>query len=81
MTKVLIVEDKEDMITGLIFNLEAQGYETCVAYDGAIFYHVDGVHKTYTLSTRSTTHTSAIHGDCDAGHSFDLGADSGCDEW
>ena len=34
MTKVLIVEDKEDMVTGLVFNLEAQGYETCVAYDG-----------------------------------------------
>lgn len=34
MTKVLIVEDKEDMVTGLVFNLEAQDYKTCVAYDG-----------------------------------------------
>lgn len=34
MTKILIVEDKEDMVTGLVFNLEAQGYETHVAYDG-----------------------------------------------
>lgn len=34
MTKILIVEDKRDMVTGLVFNLEAQGYEVCVAYDG-----------------------------------------------
>lgn len=34
MVKVLIVEDKEEMVTGLVFNLEAQGYKTRVAYDG-----------------------------------------------
>lgn len=34
MTKILIVEDKRDMVTGLVFNLEAQGYEVGVAYDG-----------------------------------------------
>ncbi len=34
MPKILIVEDKEDMVTGLVFNLEAQGYKTCVAKDG-----------------------------------------------
>ncbi len=34
MAKILIVEDKKDMVIGLVFNLEAQGYETCVAYDG-----------------------------------------------
>jgi two-component system alkaline phosphatase synthesis response regulator PhoP len=34
MTKILIVEDQKDMVEGLVFNLEAQGYETCVAYDG-----------------------------------------------
>lgn len=34
MAKILIVEDEKDMVTGLAFNLEAQGHETCVAYDG-----------------------------------------------
>ncbi len=34
MTKILIVEDKKEMVTGLVFNLESQGYETAVAYDG-----------------------------------------------
>jgi DNA-binding response OmpR family regulator len=34
MAKILIVEDKKDMVEGLVFNLEAQGYETAVAYDG-----------------------------------------------
>ena len=34
MAKILIVEDKKDMVEGLVFNLQAQGYETCVAYDG-----------------------------------------------
>ncbi|MGD8538273.1 MAG: response regulator transcription factor [Candidatus Aminicenantes bacterium] len=34
MTKILIVEDNEEMVTGLDFNLQAQGYKTCVAYDG-----------------------------------------------
>jgi DNA-binding response OmpR family regulator len=34
MTKILIVEDQKDMVTGLVFNLESQSYEVCVAYDG-----------------------------------------------
>ncbi len=34
MTKILIVEDQKDMVEGLVFNFEAQGYETIVAYDG-----------------------------------------------
>ena len=34
MAKILIVEDKKDMVEGLVFNLEAQGYETHAAYDG-----------------------------------------------
>lgn len=34
MTKILIVEDNEEMVTGLDFNLQAQGFKTCVAYDG-----------------------------------------------
>jgi len=34
MIKILIVEDQKDMVTGLVFNLESQGYDVCVAYDG-----------------------------------------------
>jgi len=34
MAKILIVEDQKDMVTGLVFNLEAQGYEVNAAYDG-----------------------------------------------
>lgn len=34
MAKILIVEDKKDLVEGLVFNLQAQGYETSVAYDG-----------------------------------------------
>lgn len=34
MAKILIVEDQKDMVEGLVFNLQAQGYETSVAYDG-----------------------------------------------
>ena len=34
MAKILIVEDKKEMVEGLVFNLEAQGYKTSVAYDG-----------------------------------------------
>jgi DNA-binding response OmpR family regulator len=36
MAKILIVEDQKDMVTGLVFNLEAQGYEVSVAYDGEV---------------------------------------------
>jgi DNA-binding response OmpR family regulator len=35
MARILIVEDQRDMVTGLVFNLEAQGYEVRAAYDGA----------------------------------------------
>ena len=34
MAKILIIEDQKDMVTGLVFNLEAQGYEVSAAYDG-----------------------------------------------
>lgn len=34
MAKILIVEDQKDMVTGLVFNLEAQGHEVSAAYDG-----------------------------------------------
>jgi DNA-binding response OmpR family regulator len=34
MTKILIVEDEKDMITGLTFNLEARDYVVIAAYDG-----------------------------------------------
>ncbi|MFC2166649.1 response regulator transcription factor [Acidobacteriota bacterium] len=34
MAKILIVEDQKDMVEGLVFNLQAQGHETSVAYDG-----------------------------------------------
>jgi len=34
MTKILIVEDEKDMVTGLKFNLEARDYTVSAAYDG-----------------------------------------------
>jgi DNA-binding response OmpR family regulator len=34
LTKILIVEDEKNMVTGLVFNLESQGYEVSVAKDG-----------------------------------------------
>jgi len=34
MTKILIVEDEKDMVTGLKFNLEARDYVVIAAYDG-----------------------------------------------
>ena len=34
MAKILIVEDKKDMVEGLVFNLQAQGHEMSAAYDG-----------------------------------------------
>jgi two-component system alkaline phosphatase synthesis response regulator PhoP len=34
MTKILIVEDEKDMVTGLTFNLEARDYSIIAAYDG-----------------------------------------------
>lgn len=34
MKKILIIEDEKDMVTGLMFNLEARDYEVIVAYDG-----------------------------------------------
>jgi len=34
MAKILIVEDQKDMVTGLVFNLEAQGHKVSAAYDG-----------------------------------------------
>src|SRR3989304_2198923 len=34
MEKILIIEDEQDMVMGLKFNLEARGYEVTAAYDG-----------------------------------------------
>ena len=34
MAKILIVEDQKDMVTGLVYNLEAQGHKVSAAYDG-----------------------------------------------
>jgi DNA-binding response OmpR family regulator len=38
MKKILIVEDEQDMVTGLKFNLEAREYNVIVAYDGETGY-------------------------------------------
>lgn len=34
MANILIVEDQKDMVTGLVFNLEAQGHRVSAAFDG-----------------------------------------------
>ena len=36
MKKILIVEDEQDMVTGLKFNLEARNYNVITSYDGEI---------------------------------------------
>jgi DNA-binding response OmpR family regulator len=38
MKKILIVEDEQDMVTGLKFNLEARDYTVIAAYDGETGY-------------------------------------------
>ena len=38
MKKILIVEDEKDMVTGLMFNLEARDYTVIAAYDGEAGY-------------------------------------------
>jgi DNA-binding response OmpR family regulator len=38
MKKILIIEDEKDMVTGLMFNLEARDYNVIVAYDGETGY-------------------------------------------
>ena len=38
MKKILIIEDEKDMVTGLMFNLEARDYTVIVAYDGETGY-------------------------------------------
>ncbi len=38
MKKILIVEDEQDMVTGLKFNLEARDYDVIAAYDGETGY-------------------------------------------
>jgi two-component system phosphate regulon response regulator PhoB len=32
--RVLIIEDERDLVDGLVYNLQREGYETAVAYDG-----------------------------------------------
>jgi hypothetical protein len=49
-----------------------------VTDDSTMVHQVDGVHKTYILSTSSTTHTPVTHCDGKARHPCDLGADPGC---
>ena len=34
MTKILIVDDEQDIVESLSFMLQAKGYETICAYDG-----------------------------------------------
>jgi two-component system phosphate regulon response regulator PhoB len=41
---VLIIEDERDLANGLVYNLEREGYETLVAYDGQ-----EGLRKAQTL--------------------------------
>ena len=38
MKKILIIEDEEDMVTGLKFNLEARDYDVITAFDGEAGY-------------------------------------------
>src|SRR5262245_23900422 len=42
--RVLIVEDERDLVDGLVYNLQREGYETAVAHDGQ-----EGLRKAQTL--------------------------------
>lgn len=42
--KVLIIEDERDLMDGLVYNLQREGYETIVAYDGP-----EGLRKAQTM--------------------------------
>jgi two-component system phosphate regulon response regulator PhoB len=41
---VLIIEDERDLVSGLVYNLQREGYETVVAHDGQ-----EGLRKAQTL--------------------------------
>src|SRR3954451_8161528 len=42
--RVLVIEDERDLVDGLVYNLERQGYEVTVAHDGQ-----EGLRKAQTL--------------------------------
>jgi two-component system phosphate regulon response regulator PhoB len=42
--RVLLIEDERDLVEGLVYNLQREGYETVVAYDGQ-----EGLRKAQTL--------------------------------
>jgi len=42
--RVLLIEDERDLVEGLVYNLQREGYETFVAYDGQ-----EGLRKAQTL--------------------------------
>jgi two-component system phosphate regulon response regulator PhoB len=42
--RILIIEDERDLVDGLVYNLQREGYETAVAYDGQ-----EGLRKAQTL--------------------------------
>jgi two-component system phosphate regulon response regulator PhoB len=42
--RVLIIEDERDLVEGLVYNLQREGYETVVAHDGQ-----EGLRKAQTL--------------------------------
>jgi two-component system phosphate regulon response regulator PhoB len=42
--RVLIIEDERDLVEGLVYNLEREGYDTVVAHDGQ-----EGLRKAQTL--------------------------------
>ena len=43
-TRVLVIEDERDLVDGLVYNLQREGYETLVAHDGQ-----EGLRKAQTL--------------------------------
>jgi two-component system phosphate regulon response regulator PhoB len=42
--RVLVIEDERDLVDGLVYNLQREGYDTVVAYDGQ-----EGLRKAQTL--------------------------------
>lgn len=42
--RILLIEDERDLVDGLVYNLQREGYETIVAYDGQ-----EGLRKAQTL--------------------------------
>src|SRR5262249_13515733 len=42
--RVLVIEDERDLVDGLVYNLQREGYDTIVSYDGQ-----EGLRKAQTL--------------------------------